>query len=186
MLSALIATNVAPVYAPPPAPPPAPVPASICIAPSGEDAVDVLIGLDNTAGSEDVDSAGAGSGNATRDRPVASASSSALPQNRGQVGDFCIECVIWKGLVHQGKAAADFPTHGKPADLCCLLVSACREATGELPTRAGDSDSHQHSCKARTSRQSCRNDIRLMLSKETQKASLAMYAKVRHNMRKHL
>ena len=94
MLSALIATNVAPVYAPPPAPPPAPVPASICIAPSGEDAVDVLIGLDNTAGSEDVDSAGAGSGNATRDRPVASASSSALPQNRGQVGDVCVECVI--------------------------------------------------------------------------------------------
>ena len=140
----------------------------------------MLIGLDNTAGGEDVDSAGAGSGNATRDHPVASASSSALPQNRVKVGDVCIDCVIWKGLVHQGKAAADFPTRGKPSELSRSLVSACREAAAELPTRAGDVDSHQQHGKV--SRQYCRNDIHLRLCKETQKGILAMYSKVRSNL----
>ena len=94
--------------------------------------------------------------------------------------DICTECVICLGLGEK-----DFPTEGKPAEISHRLSTDCR-ALGALPTRGGDLANHPVRKDAKTSRKNCFRDVRPKLKAADNVPALAMYAKVRNNLRRYL
>ena len=92
-----------------------------------------------------------------------------------------------KGLAHQGKTAQEFPLDGKLSEIGRGLAAACRASASELPTRSANPADHMHTSHRAlggSSRQTCKNDMRLLLANDPNR--LKMYGKVRQHMSRYL